>query len=383
MSKDQSLAATQAEIKNALERRNSVSAFYSVIGLVVLIPVFMLIVKFSGFYEGHTIPLFVFLTACEVLQIGCGFLAYFLTMAGETEKMEFFNKLYYYGTSVALLFAARAELAYSGNYFIYALAAMFASIGPVWQTVDRRFFMYPIALVFLITAATAGAGWAKFAIVAALAACMIGLSVYIQKNVVDHEKLALRLRAKTLSSERDPLTKLTNRRGLDRQCAVLWPYCARTATPIGVIEIDIDFFKKYNDRFGHPAGDKCLKKVASAIRNSAKRATDISARIGGEEFVVFVQGMSEKEMVALAMKIRSNVDALKIPHAYAGVSKYVTVSMGVGIITPDSSNSFENLYEAADKALYQAKENGRNCVVCNGRIYGKMRGGLPVRVSGM
>ena len=95
------------------------------------------------------------------------------------------------------------------------------------------------------------------------------------------------------------------------------------------VEIDIDFFKKYNDRFGHPAGDKCLKEVAHAIKNTAKRSVDITARTGGEEFIIFVQNMTEAELVEFAMKVRKNVADLKIAHAYAGVSEYVTVSMGL------------------------------------------------------
>ena len=382
MSKEQSAANGNAELKNVLAHQNAVHALYACIGCAVLIPLYMLVTKLAGLYGDHATAVRILLIIMEVFQLAAGFFTYFLAMSGETEKLSYLNRVYFYGNAVFLTFLARAELAYTGNYLVYVADALFCSVLPIWSKTDRRYYMYPLALLYLVTSATAGAGWTKFLIVALLAAAMIGLSIYLQEMMIEHAKLTMKLRAKTLTSERDPLTKLTNRRGLDRKANVLWPYCARTATTIGIIEIDIDFFKKYNDRFGHPAGDKCLKKVASAIRSSAKRASDVSARIGGEEFVIFVQGMTEQELVGLAMKVRSNIDALKIPHAYIGVSKYVTVSMGAALITPDSSNSFEDLYEAADKALYQAKENGRNCVVCNGKIYGKMRGGLSMRVSG-
>ena len=138
---------------------------------------------------------------------------------------------------------------------------------------------------------------------------------------------------------------------------------------------DIDFFKKYNDRFGHPAGDKCLKEVAHAIKNTAKRSVDITARTGGEEFIIFVQNMTEAELVEFAMKVRKSVADLKIAHAYAGVSEYVTVSMGIAYGVPGEDYAFDDMYEEADRALYKAKNSGRNCIVCGNRVYGRMRGG--------
>ena len=210
---------------------------------------------------------------------------------------------------------------------------------------------------------------------------MIAAGRYIQELFRSRERIKGELKEKTFASEQDPLTGLTNRRGFIRRAGVIWPISMRSHVMVGVIAIDIDFFKKYNDKFGHPEGDECLKKIAGAIEDSARRQTDIVVRTGGEEFLVFVQNMNKKEIIGLALKIRSAVADLRIEHAYVEVSQYVTVSMGVACTYPDTHNSVKELYEEADQALYMAKENGRNCVVCDGSMYGRMKNGLGTAIG--
>lgn len=172
-------------------------------------------------------------------------------------------------------------------------------------------------------------------------------------------------------AEEDPLTGLLNRRGLDRHLSTIWPYCIRNKNMVSAIIIDIDNFKKFNDTFGHPEGDKCLKLVAGAIQKSARRSTDVTSRIGGEEFLVFVHGTDEMEPVKLAEKIRSNVEKMCIPQSPALASPYVTVSIGVAAVVPTDDTGFSRLYDEADKALYYAKKNGRNAIVYGSHIYGR------------
>ena len=150
---------------------------------------------------------------------------------------------------------------------------------------------------------------------------------------------------------------------------------------MGVLAIDIDFFKKYNDSYGHPMGDKCLRMVADVLKESAQRSTDIVTRTGGEEFLIFVQDADDKDMVSLALKIRKNLEKKAIPQSYCAVSKNVTISIGAVSFVPGYDKSFKDLYEEADKALYTAKENGRNCIVCNGNLYGRIRNGMAQVVS--
>lgn len=160
----------------------------------------------------------------------------------------------------------------------------------------------------------------------------------------------------------DPLTGLCNRRGIQEQLQEILP---RFDHPVrtGFLMIDIDLFKKYNDRFGHEQGDQCLKKVADTVKECTKGPYDITSRYGGEEFLVALVDYSPDEILRMAERILSEILALKLPDADDEVSPFVTVSIGAAsVMTPFD---FITLYEQADRALYRAKNSGRNCVAMN------------------
>lgn len=130
--------------------------------------------------------------------------------------------------------------------------------------------------------------------------------------------------------------------------------------------IDIDYFKEYNDTFGHVAGDDCLQAISQCILKSVRRATDVVARIGGEEFLVFLYGVTPQNALALTRKLKHSIENMQIDDVGDG---RITVSMGLSCIVPDERADFKSLYEQADKALYAAKNSGRNCIVYNGEVY--------------
>jgi len=125
--------------------------------------------------------------------------------------------------------------------------------------------------------------------------------------------------------------------------------------------IDVDFFKKFNDRYGHIAGDDCLKKIAAAMKESAKRSGDFVGRFGGEEFVAILPGLEIEEAAAWAETLRAAVERARIPHedSHTGC---VTVSIGLVSLSPDKAGNMLELIRLADEALYRAKANGRNRV---------------------
>jgi diguanylate cyclase (GGDEF)-like protein len=139
-----------------------------------------------------------------------------------------------------------------------------------------------------------------------------------------------------------------------------WQRMAKDKLPLSLILCDIDFFKKYNDTYGHQAGDACLRQVADALRFCAKRSVDLVARYGGEEFAVILPNIKVSEAAQVAEEMRTVINALNIPHVQSGVSQHVTLSLGIACIEPTSSNSPTMLIAAADAALYQAKAAGRN-----------------------
>lgn len=159
----------------------------------------------------------------------------------------------------------------------------------------------------------------------------------------------------------DGLTRIANRRKFDNYLAQEWKRLARTQDPLALILFDIDFFKPYNDYYGHQAGDACLIKMAQAIKNATHRSTDLVARYGGEEFAVILPNTSQAGAITFARRIHQIVHTLAIPHIASTVSEFVTVSIGIVSLIPTLDSSPESMIAQADKALYKAKQKGRNC----------------------
>jgi len=161
----------------------------------------------------------------------------------------------------------------------------------------------------------------------------------------------------------DGLTEVNNRRYFEEFSDKEWNRAVRNSTPFSLIMIDIDFFKNYNDSYGHLKGDECLRKIAGITKQTIKRAGDFVARYGGEEFVVVLPDTDIQDASHVAEMIRANVEAMAIEHNNSSISKIVTVSLGVASIIPKHNAKSDTLLNEADKALYRAKQEGRNRVV--------------------
>ncbi len=161
-------------------------------------------------------------------------------------------------------------------------------------------------------------------------------------------------------SLRDELTGLGNRRSYNEMVQVEWNRAARDGALFSLLFIDIDYFKRYNDRFGHHQGDECLAKVAAALKASCLRPADFVARYGGEEFAVLLPGTDAPGALKVAERLHNAVRDLALGHPDSLAEKYVTVSIGIGTAKPGEGLSMADLFRAADKALYAAKEHGRN-----------------------
>ena len=240
-----------------------------------------------------------------------------------------------------------------------------------------------------------------------------GASDFITKPInppVVRARVAMHLRFKAQSdllrnlSHRDPLTGIANRRALEERLSSEWRRAARHQMPLSLLMLDVDYFKAYNDHYGHIAGDACLERVAEALSQTIGRAEDLVARYGGEEFAALLAGSGPEEALALAEKVRAAVQALAIPHARSSASDWLSVSIGVASVQPvggaagsaarggagasgeadesvgtgapgevvkpsaASPSGFQisqELFERADQALYAAKQAGRNRVSVN------------------
>ncbi len=160
----------------------------------------------------------------------------------------------------------------------------------------------------------------------------------------------------------DGLTGIPNRRRFDQVLAQAWPLCLRRAEPLAVILMDVDYFKRYNDHYGHLLGDDCLRRIGQALLAARRRPLDLIARYGGEEFVCVLADTDHEGALAVAEGLRAAVAALAIEHAYSDVAATVSLSLGVAARVPTATMVPELLLANADLALYQAKREGRNRV---------------------
>ncbi len=160
----------------------------------------------------------------------------------------------------------------------------------------------------------------------------------------------------------DSLTAVANRRHFDEFVRQEWARGIRNNTPLSLLMIDIDSFKAYNDNYGHQAGDEALRKVAAELSRVVRRSVDFLARYGGEEFVVVLPNTTAKGAFRVAEKLRAGIQALHIPHLYSGVASVLTISIGVATEQPREPAPTGNLVDTADRALYRAKQRGKNCV---------------------
>jgi diguanylate cyclase (GGDEF)-like protein len=185
---------------------------------------------------------------------------------------------------------------------------------------------------------------------AALARYAHELVVIVRDQVQDLKNL----------SQTDALTGLPNRRAFDERLTHILAQHARQKLSAALILMDVDHFKKYNDNYGHPAGDAALQKVAQCLRTSLRRELDLPARVGGEEFAVLLEGVTAEQAYAAAESIRNNLQNLGVVHAANPPMGVMTLSLGVAVVT--AGDNVRSIYHRADEALYQSKSSGRNQV---------------------
>lgn len=275
------------------------------------------------------------------------------------------NKIRHYYSAVTGIYLTAFQLFFiclaSKNILFYYIAVIMTAY-LVYLSVDHYILMSLGQLVgFAVLITKSGVSelaLGQFLLIAGvhLFAFVFSRDLYsTKKNIIIEEK---RLRQEMQAAEHDPMTGLLNRRGLERKVEEKWQTSLNRQETVAAFVIDIDLFKAYNDRFGHVQGDACIRQVAQCIKDTV-HGYGIAARIGGEEFLVFVRGRSAQDINNLAEQIRENVESLHISRGTAGV---ITVSVGVDVRYATEDINLQGLYGRADRALYQAKQAGRNCV---------------------
>ncbi|MEA5577884.1 CHASE2 domain-containing protein [Anabaena sp. UHCC 0451] len=226
-----------------------------------------------------------------------------------------------------------------------------------WRTREKLgfFAVFSIIWVFLSLLMLKLSYWLPVAAPIVLVGMTIGIVA-----LREHRKIKLDNQSLLYLANYDGLTQVANRRRFDEYLQQQWERMTREKSSLSLILCDVDFFKRYNDTYGHQAGDVCLKKVAQAMTQGIKKPTHLVARYGGEEFAVVLPDTNEEGALQIAEAIRSQVQALAIPHEASLVSSQVTLSLGLASIIPSSDLTPALLIKATDEALYQAKKTGRD-----------------------
>jgi diguanylate cyclase (GGDEF)-like protein len=234
-------------------------------------------------------------------------------------------------------------------------------LAPAGAEIDVRGLIYqppqPTDLRWLLWVLAAGA--LVLAVAIWIARRFYRFNWLLRRQLEENRRLQDELRALTIT---DPLTGLHNRRHFDSACAAEWERARRDHRPLTVLFIDVDFFKSYNDHYGHRTGDDCLALVGKAVGQSLQRPADLAARYGGDEFVVLLPATGTEGGLDVARRVLAAIGALDIQHSASPFAR-VTSSIGVAELVPGPSHTSQELLERADRALYAAKQAGRNGVM--------------------
>jgi len=182
------------------------------------------------------------------------------------------------------------------------------------------------------------------------------LLIKVRERTLELEESNSKLAALSMT---DGLTGIANRRRFDEVLSIEWRRASRSRQPLALALVDVDWFKKYNDCYGHLAGDDCLRTVASVFTANIRRSGDLVARYGGEEFAFIAPAMDEASALRMAETVCQALVDLGLPHRQSPFG-VVSVSIGVAVLVPEEGESADTLLKLADEALYQIKEGGRN-----------------------
>lgn len=270
------------------------------------------------------------------------------------------------------------QLSYGGQVIVYVVAIISVSVTPFYRPVILLVIYSVVHILFFILMhyfqKSSGILFGNYINSTSFLIISWAISYMRYKNrieefnnkkIIQEKNNELERLNKKLEklSQTDGLTGIFNRFMFDATIKKEWNRCKRQLKSLSLIMIDIDYFKTYNDNYGHQAGDDCIRKIAEVLSYCARRSSDAVARYGGEEFAVILPYLDKENAYNLAEQMRKNVEKLNIEHAHSSATNCVTISIGVNTVIPSDKSSIEEFIRTTDKALYKAKEKNRNNVV--------------------
>jgi len=344
------------------------STFLKLIFIAILVTLTFAIVRF---YQGEYFMVKVDLIGAILFTI------IFFILIKYNQTYDFFSRLFL--LIVFIMATLSVSIAEQGSRAVWLASIVVASFyfrdgkeGLIWTaifvsiTLIKEYFSFlnDTPLKFVDSATLI----ANFILISLVLTWYETIKSREQKNLKEQNELLEQMvskRTKELEvlTHTDELTGLYNRRFLFEIVERLLSSQAREKKSFAFVMVDVDFFKQFNDYYGHSLGDDVLKKIAQTIKKNLTRGTDYAFRLGGEEFVVLMKNMSKNEVFNHVEKIRQSIHNLHIEHQGSEISPYLTASFGIEYLIPDKESNFDQIYAKADKKLYQAKDEGRNKTV--------------------
>lgn len=369
----------QRQIRIRMEWENMKRMVMTSFVLVVLFSVAWLnaILDYRGQYP--TWIMGVGLVACLLWQIGFGAFGYWWMGQKQGRKAELVLLNYWIGTGTCFITCILMSDSTIKSMLYLFLFILSIAVIPV---ISVRAYLASLVCETILSLVLWYRGILDFEHwIYTVAVCVLCAIISRQQYSSYMRKYEDRCRMSNIQNqaETDSMTRLLNRRGLERRIATVWPMCVRQGVSVSVIMLDIDNFKKYNDTFGHGKGDLCIQAVSRKLMEHTQRKTDYAARVGGEEFLVFLPGISKDDTVKWARKCKESIESLGIKQANDNFLPYVSVSIGICHINLKEQVEFWELQNEADRCLYLSKANGRASIFMEDKCFGQTKGAYDKR----
>ena len=358
------------KVQKKLVLENIRRVFFTSLVCTVLVPVLMLINKSSTSEFAPVIRSL--LTVSEifsVLVIGMSFIA----LRSRDIKLSTIVYRTFWLVFEIMCFVINYSDKVSGHGFaFYSVMTVALFLVPVMSFSEQVYYIVILALYTVLISLKFEVSTSEIFNMIVLCGMLAGISRMMLAHFTESFMMKEHERELRDNESIDPLTGLLNRKGLEKRIDEEMRDCIISRRRASILMVDIDEMGKYNDSYGMDHGDDCIRSVAEYISQIILRNTDTICRLSGGRFIIFMEGGSDMEPVALAEKIRSNVERKRIPHGRRAGNSFVTVSIGVASCIPKYESSFTEMYDEAEDALFEAKESGRNVTVYDEQIYGKV-----------
>ncbi len=338
---------------------------------VFAIPVLMLVNYFfpispelSGLVKG-------FLTGAELVSVAFIAISFFAMRSREQKMMRMVYRSFWLFFEAFAFIIIYADTMGGSRLGYYAVMLSVLLLVPIMTVSELMYYMVIQTVYVVFLSVKFGTTANDVFNLVVLNAVLFAASRIIYG--LQRERLVLREKVKSVKdgAMTDPMTRLLNRKGLEKKVYSYIGQCIKDRRRISVLMIDIDDMKWYNSDFGNERGDECIKSVASVISQVVLRNTDVVCRLSGGKFLVYMEGGNDMEPLSLAEKVRTTIERKRIPQSRRAANPFVTVSIGVASVIPRGESDFSEIYDEAEDSLYEAKERGKNITVYDEQIYGQ------------